>query len=118
MALKREQIVAAEDIRRESVPVPEWKGDVWVRVMTGTERDAFGKSIISADGKPDMTKYRLGLVATCMVDDDGAPLFGLDELADLGRKSASAIDRVYRVAERLNGTGSEAEAAVKAAEGN
>jgi hypothetical protein len=49
------------------------------------------------------------------VDEAGQPLFGPDEVGLLGAKSGVALDRVYRVAERLNDLGA---GAVEAAQGN
>ena len=118
MILTREQIASAQDLKHEDVSVPEWGGTVRVRVMTGLEREAFSASLMGANGKPDMKNYKLGLVATCMVGEDGKPLFGLDEVQFLGDKSAVALERVFSAAEKLNGVGGAAKAAVEAAEGN
>lgn len=100
--LTREQILAAQDLKSEDVEVAEWGGRVRVRMMTGAERDALGAALVGADKKVDMTQYRLRLVAACIVGEDGVALFGPDEIAMLGKKSGVALDRVYRVAERLN----------------
>ena len=35
--LSKEQILKSDDLKSEIVAVPEWGGDVKVRVMTGTE---------------------------------------------------------------------------------
>lgn len=113
--LTRAAILAAEDLKSEIVDVAEWGGSVKVRMLTGAERDAIGAELIGADGKPDMRTYRLRMVAACMVGDEGAPLFGQDEIADLGRKSAAALQRVYEVAERLNTINPQA---IESAEGN
>jgi len=45
MTLNKEQILRADDLKTEEVDVPEWGGSVRVRVLTGTERDAFESSI-------------------------------------------------------------------------
>src|SRR5947199_100548 len=37
--LTREQMLAADDLHREFVEVPGLGGGVWVRTLTGTERD-------------------------------------------------------------------------------
>ena len=113
--LSREQILAAQDLASEEVPVPEWGGTVRVRMMTGAERDALGASLLGADKKVDMSQYRIRLLAACLVDEAGLPLFGPDEVGLLGAKSGVALDRVYRVAERLNDVGA---GAVEAAQGN
>ena len=115
MLLSREQILAADDLKAETVDVPEWGGSVRVRMLTGAERDALGAALIGPDRKPDMQQYRLRLVAGCMVGEDVASLFSPDEVAQLGAKSHVALERVYQVAERLNAGG---EAAVEAARGN
>lgn len=113
--LSREQILAAQDLASEEVPVPEWGGTVRVRMMTGAERDALGATLLGADKKVDMSQYRIRLLAACLVDEAGEPLFGPDEVGLLGAKSGVALDRVYRVAERLNDVGA---GAVEAAQGN
>jgi hypothetical protein len=100
--LTRDAILGAQDLKIEDVEVPEWGGTVRVRMMTGAQRDALGASMVTAGGKPDMHKYRIGLVAACIVGDDGVPMFAADEVALLAGKSSVALDRVYRVAERLN----------------
>lgn len=113
--LSREQILAAHDLQSEEVPVPEWGGSVRVRMMTGAERDALGASLLGADRKVDMSQYRIRLLAACLVDEAGVPLFAPDEVGLLAAKSGVALDRVYRVAERINDVGA---AAVEAAQGN
>ena len=111
----REAILAAQDLKSETVEVPEWGVTVTVQMLTGTKRNALQRSMLGEDGKPDFSRYRLRLVAACMVDESGQPVFGLDEVEQLGSKSDAAIDRVYQVAERLNAADSKA---VEAAKGN
>lgn len=113
--LTREAILAASDLRTEDVPMPEWGGDVRLRVLTGTERDAFGKSLIGADGKADMSGYEAKLLALCIVDEAGNRVFSSIDVTALAGKSAPALRRAYEVAERLNAMGS---AAVDTAEKN
>ena len=113
--LSRDQILAAQDLASEEISVPEWGGAVRVRMMTGAERDALGATLLGADKKVDMSQYRIRLLAACLVDEAGQPLFGPDEVGLLGAKSGVALDRVYRVAERLNDVGA---GAVEAAQGN
>ena len=52
--LTREQILGSDDLKRQTVAVPEWGGDVFVRMLTGGERDAFEVSAVdvSACAKP------------------------------------------------------------------
>lgn len=106
MILSRDQILSAQDIPTETVSVPEWGGEVIVRGMTGTDRDAFEASVVSMrDGaaKVDMHNMRAKLVATCVIGEDGARMFTDEDVLELGKKSAQAINRVFEVAQRLSG---------------
>jgi hypothetical protein len=113
MTLTKDQILESSDLTTEAVAVSEWGGDVLVRTMTGTDRDAFEDSLFSigADGKAtrDVSNLAVKLLAMTIVDDAGNRLFGPADIAMLGRKSAAAIARVYAVASRLNGIGAKAE---------
>ena len=104
--LTREQILAAQDLPSEVVPVPEWGGDVRIRTLTTRERDRFEAATISVvDGKPQLNteNVRARLVALCAVDDTGARLFSDEDTDALGAKNASAVERLFSVAQRLNG---------------
>ena len=106
MILSKDQILAARDIATETVSVPEWGGEVIVRGMTGTDRDAFEASVVNMrDGAAavDMRNVRAKLVASCAVGEDGARLFTDDDVMALGAKSAQALGRVFEVAQRLSG---------------
>ena len=102
--LTREQILAASDLKRETVNVPEWGGSVIVSTMTGLDRDAFEASVIQ-DGQPNMRNVRSKLVAACVVDEAGSRLFSMADVDALGSKSSGALDRVAVVAQRLNRLG-------------
>ena len=102
--LSRDQILGADDLRRERVEVPEWGGHVFVGMMTGTARDAFEASIVN-DGKPDLSNMRAKLAVACMVDEAGRAIFGPGDVTALAAKSATALDRVVKVAQRLNRLG-------------
>ncbi len=103
--LSKDAILAADDLPRETVNVPEWGGEVLVRTMSGTDRDAFEASLLEKDGR--MENVRARLVALTLCDAQGDRLFNDSEIAALGRKSARALDRVFSVAQRLNGIGVE-----------
>lgn len=118
MSLTKEQIFAANDLATEPVDVKEWGGSVIVRSMTGADRDAFESSLVTfgEDGKriADLSNMRAKLVAMTVVDENGDRLFTAEDIGAIAHKSASAIERVYQVAQRLNGMGTGAvDAAVK-----
>lgn len=99
--LTREQILTSQDLKKTRVPVPEWGGDVFVRMMTGTERDAFEEMIFKANGSN--VGVRAKLAALTIIDENGQRLFTDEDVDTLGAKSAAALDRVFTEAQRLNG---------------
>jgi len=103
--LTREQILQSDDLPRETVPVPEWGGEVQVRTMTGTDRDAFEASLIGKEGRLENVRARLVSLTLC--DESGSRLFSDGDIAALGGKSAKALDRVFAVSQRLNGIGAD-----------
>lgn len=106
--LTKEQIVAVNDITTETVSVPEWGGYVLVKVMSGTERDAFESSIFEQKGKDiqrNLGNLRAKLVSKCLVDEKGNRLFSDKEIEIIGKKSAKVLDRIYEVCVKLNGIG-------------
>ena len=123
MALTKDQILESSDLKNEAVDVPEWGGTVYVRTMTGADRDQFEASMMSigVDGtrKADMTNLRAKLIALTIVDEAGNRLFDASDVDRLGLKSASAIERVFAAAQGLNGLGAKAEGeAVKNSKAN
>lgn len=103
--LSRDQILKAADLPRETVEVPEWGGSVIVQTMTGTARDSFEASVVTANGKPNLQNMRAKLVVACVVSEDGKALFTQSDIEVLGAKSSAALDRIAKVAQRLNRLG-------------
>ena len=52
---------------------------------------------------PDTANIRAKLVARCIIEDDGTPMFTQQDVHALGLKSSAALDRVFEVASRLSG---------------
>jgi hypothetical protein len=104
MALDRKSILAADDVRKEKVAVPEWKGDVFLRVLTGTDRDRFEESY--ADQK--MKAFRISFLLLALCDEDGERLFSDDESDILGKKSSVVINRLFEAGWKLNAFTQEA----------
>jgi hypothetical protein len=108
--LTRDQILSIQDIEIEEVEVPEWGGAVYVRGMSGTERDQFEGSIVTQRGKStavNMANIRAKLAAVSICDADGKRLFTERDAKALGEKSAAALQRIFEVARRLSGIGDE-----------
>jgi hypothetical protein len=105
MSLNRDQILGfslrLDTLASESVPVPEWDGDVSVRVMTGTERGVFEEANKTAPKE----SIRARLCAATLCEPTGELLFTAADVEWLGKLSCVALDRVFEVALRLNGIG-------------
>ena len=112
IGLDKNAILGVVDIRKELVDVPEWGKDaaVWVRGMTGAERDKFESSIVESRGKGtkvNMVNVRARLASLTICDEGGNRLFTQADIAALSAKSASALQRIFAVAQRLSGIGDE-----------
>jgi len=104
--LGRDAILAAQDIQQEVLPVPEWGGDVIVRALSGTQRDAFEAGVVEQRGKDtkmNLVNIRARLVALSVVGEDGKPLFSARDIPALGKKSARALQRGWDKARELSG---------------
>jgi hypothetical protein len=106
-ALTRAQILGSQDLRTERVDISEWGGHVFVRTMTGTERDAFEAGLLQRRNggslERSLENYRARLLTYVVVDDLGAPIFAReDDAKALGEKSIAALERLFNVATRLN----------------
>lgn len=105
--LTKEAILAADDRRTVDVAVPEWGGDVRVSTMSASERDKWEAETYGGD-KPNTLDFRARFVALCLVDEQGNRLFTGKDVAELGKKSAAALHRVFKAAQDLNALTDEA----------
>lgn len=102
MVLNRDAILESNDLISEEVQVPEWGGSVFVREMSGADRDAWEASLINDKGKTNLENIRARMVSFCVVDEHGNRLFSDKDVDLLGKKSGKALDRITSVAQRLN----------------
>jgi len=100
--ITKDQILKSDDLAKELVSVPEWGGDVYVRTLTGTERDLFESKIVGKNGGVNMENLRARLAVLTMVDESGKRLFEDSDIKELSRKSSKALSRVFNVAQELN----------------
>lgn len=105
-ALTREAILDCSDLETEKVEIPQWGGYVFVRSLTGKERDDFESSCVEIKGKrreTNLSNIRAKLVSLTTVDSEGKRLFSESDVAELGSKNAGALDAIFSVAQRLSG---------------
>lgn len=102
-----QQILAADTPTIESVPCPEWGGDVFVRTVSANKQDKFdARYQRNADGVLNLEGYRADMVAMCLCDDNGEFLNpSPSEVTALGGCNGAAVDRIFAVCQVLTGNG-------------
>lgn len=101
----RDDILSRDDIKRKTIPVPEWEAHITVRSMTGLERVKYFQRVQS--NPEDMFAW---LVVTCAEDTDGKPIFQKSDVSQVNGKSGAALQRIAEVATQLSGLDDDAEA--------
>lgn len=117
--LTRDAIKVIDDRVVESVEVPEWGGSIFVRGLSGTDRDSFEMAMIvqkkvkggKTESEVNFQNLRAKLIVRCAVDsedkDKAQPIFTIADIEWLGSKSGAALQRIYAVAQRLSGLSNE-----------
>lgn len=104
--ITRDFLKKLDDFRTVKVEVPEWKDFVYVRTLTGLERDAFETSMYTGRGKDrreNLKNLRARLVVLTVCDEKGVRLFTNEDAEWIGKKNANALDRIFIKAQELAG---------------
>lgn len=106
MALTAAQILEADDLGLKKVKVKEWGGDVFVRIMSVGERDAYERMWI---GKRDsgVENFRTEYLARVLCDEKGVLLFTGEQVAGLAKKSGAVMGRLFDEAIKHNNMSEE-----------
>jgi hypothetical protein len=100
----------AVDITTELVEIPEWGGAVYVRGLTALERDDLEQSCLEGKGRNqrvNMRNLRAKMAIMSTVDAEGTPLWDDGDVERLTRKSAKALDSIFKKAQLLSGMSDE-----------
>jgi hypothetical protein len=100
----RKRILAANDIKVEAVEIPEWGGTYFIKVISGTDRDAFEESY----AEQKMKAFRVRFILLSLCDEAGERIFKDEDSAELGKKSSVVINRVFDAAWKVNAFTNEA----------
>lgn len=108
--LNREQILSAKDRAQETIPIPEWGGDVIITALSVRDRSAVlgewarlgNVQKEGGDTVGAMLDIKLRLVALSITDADGVPLFSADDITELATKSDGPIGLISDSAIKLN----------------
>jgi hypothetical protein len=101
----KDAILGIQDKEIKKYYVKAWKQDVFLRVMSGNERDAFESSIIGDEKSRSvrMRNFRARLAVICLCDENGNNIFTEKDVKELGAKSAKALTEIMDYAMELNG---------------
>lgn len=100
--LSKDDILNSQDTLTKRVNVPEWGGEVIIRVMSGYVRDKYEESCIGKNGGTNLANVRAKMVAASLVDEEGKLLFSESDVIKLGKKSSKALDRIFIECQKLN----------------
>lgn len=100
-ALTKDQILSANDVNLLKITVPEWGGDVYIRVMTVGERDAY-ENEWQRKKDTGVDDFRTKFLVRCLVDEKGNRLFDNGDVQRLAEKSARVMNRVWLAAMEHN----------------
>jgi len=101
ITLTAEDILKADDAGLKKVAVPEWGGDVYIRVMTVGERDSYERPWI---GKKEtgIANFRTQYLARVLCDENGKLLFTAEQTDALAQKSGAVMGRLFDAAMKHN----------------
>ncbi len=97
-SLSKSLIMSARDVTLEEVQVSEWGGSVWLKTLSGTERDIFEDGY-AAD---KMKAFRPRFLVLALCNENGDRLFTDAEVAELGKKSSVVLNRLFDAGWKLN----------------
>lgn len=109
MTLSRDAILGAVDIQTKEVFVPEWGDSVFIKGMTGAERDAFEAANREANGQQKLSNVRARFLVRVIVNENGTRIFADQDAPALGKKSSDALNRLWEAANGVNGSSDEAQ---------
>lgn len=94
-------ILSSNDLEKVKVSIKEWGGHVYVRMMTGAERDRYEVDMLNRKEK-SMSNFRAAFLALVICDEQGKRLFNDDQIVALGDKGIRPLNRLWSVAQKLN----------------
>lgn len=107
--LSADELLTATGLPQEAVEIGSL-GIVYVRGMTGKERDAWEGTLMRGRGqerRPDTRNARARLAVRCLVDTEGTRLFTDNDAERLGNIRADYLQKIFDAAQRMSGVTDE-----------
>lgn len=101
------EALAAKPTDVKTVSIPEFGGDICIRVMTSGERGAWERSCIKkigSDGKaePDLADQREKLLVRALCDETGKRLFLDHEFPQIRGLDSRGVDKLFEEVRQFN----------------
>ena len=88
-------ILAADDLPLQPYTIPEWDFVGTIKPLDGDAR--FRLTLLVSDPKPGENIHLLeAYICEGLADENGEPIFSIDERSELAKKNPDIVDRVYR----------------------
>jgi len=103
--LNLESIKQAKDIETEKVLVPEWNGHVYIKILSGREREELNKRVEAktVNGKLATEGLVNDFLSIVLCDEAGELLFSKENQDILSSKSGVVLNRLVEQAQKING---------------
>lgn len=103
-------LLTADEIRSKKrgfkrVEIPEWGGEVICWEMSAVIHELYAKRHEEIKSQGGYESYRAEIVTVCLGDENGKPLFSLEQIVDLQEQSTDVIQKLYDICAELNGLG-------------
>ena len=108
MLTRLEVLEGGDDRPVELHEFPEWGGWLRFRGMTGEQRDHVELTVNKGEGKQEISGARARVATYCIVNEDGSQMFTEGDVVALGKRSAKALARAFRIGARLSGMSDDA----------
>jgi len=106
-------------IAREEVPMPEWGDDVtvWVHGSTAREKNEHDAAMMNKDwsgvSKTKIKVQKERTVISSVRDEAGGRIFSVEDIKVISEWPAYIVERIVKVADKLNGGETESESLAK-----
>ncbi len=97
MSLTREEILASRKDRKPvRLEVPEWGGEVYVKVMSAADQAALSENV-------EASEFPIRVIIHCLVDEQGERILTDEDAPELAKDDFPIIMRVFAFVAKLNG---------------
>ena len=107
--MNKAELLAALESDVKEIQVDAVNAVLRFKLLTGRARDSFHAAVSKGDGA--LSAFEAAIVAACVVDATGIPLFSAEDVETLRDKNADAVSAVAKVARQVNNIGLAAEEA-------